>query len=125
MLRNFHNLERSRSLEKSPKFGENYCAVLFLKHLSEFICKLYGNEDGGYDKVKDLTNAIDLLRRKLEKDMKIEKNLLVECLKKHTLVFNKLKKDKVQPAINEEVKELWTIKCIQTYVSQFKDNIKG
>lgn len=120
MLRKLHSLEYRGALEKSQKNGNSYCVLLCLKHMSDVIMQSY--ED--FSVVRDLCREIDFLMSSIQKQKRVNRTLLVACLKKHTYVFNWLENNHimVKDAVNE-AREVWTMKCIPSYICLFENNI--
>lgn len=123
MLRKLHWLESHRSLEKSHKFGNEYCVILYLRHMVETIESVYRKNDAVDNVIKYLNSIINHLTDKTKEDLKIHRPLLVSCLRRHTRVFNWLKRNKINITIDSELVVLWSTKCVPAYVGQFGNRI--
>lgn len=120
MLRKLHSFEYRGALQNTQRIGNNYCILLYLKHMSDVIALLYND----YDIVHDLCSQIDNLVLSIQKQNRVCRALLVACLKKHTLVFNWLEDNHIAVETSDnKARETWTMKCITSYVCQFKNDI--
>ena len=120
MLRKLHSLEYRGSLPKSQSIGGQYCVSLYLSHMSDIIRQSF--ECSNY--INNLCNQIDLLALSIQKQKRVNRALLVNCLKMHTYVFNKLENNHIIiKQANEIISEVWTKKCLASYVCQFGNDI--
>ncbi len=120
MLRKLHSLEYRGALQNTQKIGNNYCVLLYLNRMSEVIAQSYND----CDIVHELCNQIDILAISIKKQNRVYRPILVDCLKKHTHVFNWLENNHITvKLVDNEVCETWTMRCITSYVCQFKNDI--
>lgn len=120
MLCKLHSLEYRGALQNTQKIGNNYCVLLYLNHMSDVIMQSYNN----YDIVNDLCSQINTLALSIKERNRVCRKLLVACLKKHTCVFNWLENNHVSiKTIDDEVCETWTMRCVTSYICQFKNDI--
>jgi len=121
MLRKLHRIKTRRSFKNSYKFGDEYCIILYLQHMVETIEGVYMKKEENV--VKYLNEIITLLRIKTKEDLMIHHSLLVSCLRRHTQVFNWLKRNKISLIKTQEILILWTTQCVPAYVAQFRNKI--
>lgn len=120
MLRKLHSLEYKGALQNTQRIGNNYCILSYLNHMSDVIAQSYSD----YDIVHDLCSQIDNLALSIQKQNRVCRALLVPCLKKHTHVFNWLENNHITiKTADNKARETWTMKCITSYVCQFKNDI--
>ncbi len=119
MLRKMHSLEHRGSLRTCPKLGNEYYIILCLQHMAEVIQAAYPNTDGASEAVSNLESLICAVKNTTTDRMRVDRTLLVACLKKHTQVFNWLRDNKVRIAIDHDLREQWSLKCVVAYVCQF------
>jgi len=116
MLRKLRRLKTHHSFENSHKFDDEYCVILYLRHMVETINDAYKYKDAKIKNiVKHLTDIITLLKVKTNKELMIYHPLLVRCLTRHTYVFNRLEEYKIPITINAGLRNLW-IQCVTAYL---------
>lgn len=119
MLRKLHTLEYKSSLNDCQKIGSKYAVILYLEHMLTVMKRSYE----GLEIINPLIAKIDNLIRSIQNQNHVNRVLLVSCLKKHTYVFNMLESNHVYNIKNAELSELWSMKCLSTYVFQFGNNL--
>lgn len=121
MLRKLHSLEYKGALQNTQRIGYDYCVILYLNHMSDVIMQSYKD----YSIVHDLCCQIDILALAIREQNRVNRRLLVTCLKKHTTAFNWLEKNHimVNMANSTIVHETWTMRCITSFICQFKNGI--
>jgi len=124
MLRKLHSLEYRKALFQCERIGNNYYIVLLLQHMSDVIIRSYEYSNVARGKVAEFCRQIDDLSCSILERKKVSRSLLVACLNNHTKLFNWLISNSI--TIGKPVNstfELWTMKCITSYIAQFKNDL--
>ena len=125
MLRKLHGLEYRGSLKTFLKVNDEYYLIHCLQHMVDVIKEAYSNSniDGADMVVSDLVASICLLKDTTSNKMRVDRTVLVSCLKSHTKTFNWLERNKVKIRVGEELKQQWSIRCVVAYIAHFGNRI--
>jgi len=123
MLRKLHSLEYRGSLRTCRQLSGEYYVVLYLRHISQVIGSVYSNVSNADVAVENLENLIKAIETAAASRLRIDRTLLVACLKRHTKVFNWLEEHKIKIEVNDELIEFWNMKCVIAYICQFGNKI--
>lgn len=123
MLRKMHSLEARGSLRECPKLNNEYYVVLCLQHMADIMGKSYTYNANAKDFALGLEELIKVLQMRTQNGLRVNRSILVACLKTHTRVFNWLEDNKIRIKADDALSELWNMKCVVAYVCQFGNRI--
>lgn len=122
MLSKLHKMEYKGSLHECVKLNDAYSIVLFLDNLIHMIKMCYKN-GLNTEAIDPLCNKLLSLSQEIQKNKRVNRSLLVACLKQHTEFFNTVEGCNVPLYVDEQLSDRWLLKCIPAFVAQFHNRI--
>lgn len=123
ILKKLHRLEHRGALRTCANVGGKPYVILCLQHMAEVFKECFQNDISFRPMVDDLCDRIILLRNQSSSRGRIDRTILVSCLKAHTRILGLMDESKCKMIVTQTAVDGWHIKVLGAYIAQFGNRI--